>query len=768
MINYTENFDTSLPQGFALAAYRATGTNTVPTVTYNATYGAVDLVQTGNSHGQWRFQNPSVTDYPFTGCLDFDVSYDFEMLSGTLGELHCGFHLRSENGEEAWQFGNYKNPSTLVTQQGVWYGQVGGAWNSGMEAVGFTQGTVTPLFINTRYIFRVVRAAGSNLISFYINEVLSFTYTGISASTVLWPDLFLYNNNLRVHSITFISNGYVENTPAWDYFNDTFNSNTVTGYTSGYNGTGCTVTYNSGAGAYDVGTTVLDNKAWIISEIPTSKVDNFVYEVDLEMISDPANRKHAGLWLATSNSSNMYGYRLTHLDSSWIWSSWNGWSSETGINPTNYSNPTFNVGDRRRIRVDKRGSNLRLYVDDRIVFSGTNSAYIGLRPGIHTYGSTVRVHNVFFKSFGKLVIANDASFSNLHNLILAKNPLIYFDVAESTNTTLTNKGSMNITGTWWGTPVLIPDSYCNFAALTGFHHVRLTCPDTTVSTANGVTVETLIKLDSYRSQARVLEICNAARTSLLINSQRDAANKFGLGYFNGTTNGSIYSSIPPLYNNVLHIVSTIKPSGVESIYVNGVLVSKGQNTLTLTSLNNIIKGNLFYSQWQIDAAGGSDQTVLGAAKFVAMYNTVLSDTEIYNHAAQVSILNKDIYLPAITNVSDVKCNTESRTNIEGVMAGWLDDGWRPYTPSGNTLYNTTQELVPFTCEDYLGIWKDYGGNWSKFTRANLEPEPVYDGSGGGTGGEGGIIIEGKPVKVDGRLLVLKDGKINAVHYSQLD
>lgn len=204
MINNTESFDSGIPAGYAIATYRNTGTNRIPTVTWNATYSAVDISQSGNSHGQWRFQNPPLA-YPLAGCLDFDVTLDLELLTGGTGEYHLGFHLRSGNGEEVWQLGHYRTVASNSSQEGVWYGQSGGGWNSGNESVGFANYIYQPITMGGRYLLRVVRETGSNIIRFYVNGVQAFTYSNILASQRLLPDFFIYNTNVRIHAVTFIS-----------------------------------------------------------------------------------------------------------------------------------------------------------------------------------------------------------------------------------------------------------------------------------------------------------------------------------------------------------------------------------------------------------------------------------------------------------------------------------------------------------------------------------------------------------------------------------
>jgi len=206
MIESAESFDSGIPPGFAIATYRNTGNNHVPTVTYNGDYGAVDISQSGNSHGQWRFQNLP-TFYGTIGCLDFDVSLDLEILPSASQEAHVGFHLRSGTGEEVWQLAQYINTDNSIVT-GVWYGRSNGFWNSGVETAGYVHYATQAIRTGERGIIRVVREAGASLVSYYLNGELLLTFDGISASQKLRPDFLLYNTNVRVHEVIFHSGSY--------------------------------------------------------------------------------------------------------------------------------------------------------------------------------------------------------------------------------------------------------------------------------------------------------------------------------------------------------------------------------------------------------------------------------------------------------------------------------------------------------------------------------------------------------------------------------
>ena len=75
-----------------------------------------------------------------------------------------------------------------------------------------------------------------------------------------------------------------------------------------------------------------------------SYYDILEFEADIELVSDPSNRKHPGLWLV-QDGSMVNGYRIAHLDGGWKFSRWAGWLGETDLAITLQSNPSFNLGE---------------------------------------------------------------------------------------------------------------------------------------------------------------------------------------------------------------------------------------------------------------------------------------------------------------------------------------------------------------------------------------------------------------------------------------
>lgn len=198
-LNIHELFDAAPPADFALAA--AKGGATPIGVNYRAAEKAVDLINnSGNIHGQWRLQFGTLLQA--AGAFDFTLEVDIEVLASSTGEIHTGFHLRSGNGDELWQLVHYK-PSNGVALYGVNYSNPAGAWNNGNEPI--SNYTYRPMVIGGRYRMKAVRLGTGKKISFYINDELAFDYLGIADTTKVMPAIFVYNTNVRIHSLKFES-----------------------------------------------------------------------------------------------------------------------------------------------------------------------------------------------------------------------------------------------------------------------------------------------------------------------------------------------------------------------------------------------------------------------------------------------------------------------------------------------------------------------------------------------------------------------------------
>lgn len=168
--------------------------------------------------------------------------------------------------------------------------------------------------------------------------------------------------------------------------------------TGTYSGATLSVTYNASAEAVEL-SNGNDGSAWVVTSWPCASqtgLDDLLFEADLELLSDPSGRKHPGIWLV-QDGALAYGYRIAHLDGSWKFSKWSGWQGESAITVTLNSNPSFDVGERHRIKVSKAGELFTVYVDDVLLFTATDFSYSNLRPGVFLYGCTVRVHALSYQ-----------------------------------------------------------------------------------------------------------------------------------------------------------------------------------------------------------------------------------------------------------------------------------------------------------------------------------------------------------------------------------
>lgn len=157
-----------------------------------------------------------------------------------------------------------------------------------------------------------------------------------------------------------------------------------------------TVTHNPTIGSADL---VMTNEqgAWMITSFPTaSALDYISIEADLELVADVFGGRHLGLWMAQPGPY-MYGYRFSHYTSDgWSAGRWDSWTSNPALQF--YSKvgkaSAFNIGNRKVLRLEKRGNLFCFYIDGALEGIGVDNIYPSVQVGIHLYGCTVRVHSV--------------------------------------------------------------------------------------------------------------------------------------------------------------------------------------------------------------------------------------------------------------------------------------------------------------------------------------------------------------------------------------
>ena len=164
--------------------------------------------------------------------------------------------------------------------------------------------------------------------------------------------------------------------------------------------------YNATYGAIDITYNSSDWAcAWILGSVPLcdTQSEELIFEIDVQLISDPAGRKNLGVLLV---DSDLNGYSLAHIDTTWFVSKWMQWNPGAGLEMTGTlsSNPSFNAGQRHVLRARKIGDILELAVDGTVIFVGADKSIKSLRPALFFYGCKVRVHGVAVSS-STLVIA---------------------------------------------------------------------------------------------------------------------------------------------------------------------------------------------------------------------------------------------------------------------------------------------------------------------------------------------------------------------------
>ena len=158
--------------------------------------------------------------------------------------------------------------------------------------------------------------------------------------------------------------------------------------------------YNATYGAIDITCHSYDwAGAWILGSVPLcdTQSEELIFEIDVQLISDPAGRKNLGVLLV---DSDLNGYSLAHIDTTWFVSKWMQWNPGAGLEMTGTlsSNPSFNAGQRHVLRARKIGDILELAVDGTVIFVGADKSIKSLRPALFFYGCTVRAHGVAVSS----------------------------------------------------------------------------------------------------------------------------------------------------------------------------------------------------------------------------------------------------------------------------------------------------------------------------------------------------------------------------------
>lgn len=152
-----------------------------------------------------------------------------------------------------------------------------------------------------------------------------------------------------------------------------------------------TVTYNSTASALDMQST--DGSAMLIMASPLNG-GLLTFEADVELVSDPNNRKHLGVWLSVKKGKPT-GYRICHLDNLWNVSFFTDFETEVVQASTILNNMSFNVGERRRLRVTYQNGAYTLSANEVPVITFTSTLPpIDLYPGVFGYVGVARVHRV--------------------------------------------------------------------------------------------------------------------------------------------------------------------------------------------------------------------------------------------------------------------------------------------------------------------------------------------------------------------------------------
>lgn len=168
-----------------------------------------------------------------------------------------------------------------------------------------------------------------------------------------------------------------------------------------------TASYDATAQAVDLSNATAGQNIYDITSVPLAVAGEM--EIDLELVADlsgASNYRHAGAWAVAGQAAVSNGIRSGHLATNYFMDSWMAAASWAGNTPTvtvpQWAEAPFNIaGDRRifNLRWDmSAGAGLarfpaELRIDGVLVLAG-GSVFPSLRPGVHLYQSTVRLHSI--------------------------------------------------------------------------------------------------------------------------------------------------------------------------------------------------------------------------------------------------------------------------------------------------------------------------------------------------------------------------------------
>ena len=183
-----------------------------------------------------------------------------------------------------------------------------------------------------------------------------------------------------------------------------------------------TVVFSQSLGAVTITSPIGQTVAWLFTGLPLADKDyRMTFEADIELVSDPSNIKHTGIFIVT-NTGYPTGIRFAHLNSLWQITKFSGMSSQSVLSFTQLANPSFNVGERRRVRCIKSADNYKFYVDGALVADITDASYRLTLPGIFSHHGSINVHSISYQIDGldisskilpiRLVFANSETKEN--------------------------------------------------------------------------------------------------------------------------------------------------------------------------------------------------------------------------------------------------------------------------------------------------------------------------------------------------------------------
>lgn len=177
-----------------------------------------------------------------------------------------------------------------------------------------------------------------------------------------------------------------------------------------------TVTFNESSNSVSIYSPTNQTLAWICSGLALAdKVYTATFEADIELIDDPASLRHLGIFIVT-NSGYPTGLRFAHLYSGWQIMRFAGMSSQSSVSFTQLVNPSFNVGERKRVKCIRTGDNYQFYVDDVLIAEITDASYRYTIPGIFSHRGTIKVHSISYRIDGldisTQLLRTDVSFAN--------------------------------------------------------------------------------------------------------------------------------------------------------------------------------------------------------------------------------------------------------------------------------------------------------------------------------------------------------------------